>query len=322
MARLAVRIDARTDRGMREGVLPLVRICWQYGVPALFLFTVGPDRTGRLFWRQWLGRVMGRRRASPAHPAPGLGLGGRLNGVLWPGPLLGRRHGPLMRQVRDKGFDVGLLAYDAQRWQTRLARLSIEQMRGDFNRAIAEYRRIFGEKPRIAGVPDWQCNARILQVYDEAALLFASDTRGRAPFVPVIGGREFRTPQFPTTLPTLGEMMARAELPDTRLLEFFVERVVAGGDHVLAVQAEVEGLAHPGFFERLLTESLARGVTFWSMREEAERHARRGLMDLPRDGIELQPVPGREGRVAIQASAVMARSEADLKRRPPWARQS
>ena len=320
MARLAVRIEARTERGTREGVLPLVRVCARHGAPALFLFALGPDRMGRLAWRQWLGGRLVRRKAG-AGPPPA-GTGGWINGVLRPGPHLGRRHGSLLRQVRDQGFDVGLLAYDAHRWLTRLPRLPIEQIRGDFNRAAAEFRRIFGGKPRLAGVPDWQCNARILQVYDEAALLLASDTRGRAPFVPVIGGREFRTPQFPTTLPTLGEMMARAELPDTRLLEFFVERIAAGGDQVLTVQAEVEGLAHPGFFERVLTESLARGVTFWSLREEAERHARRGLMDLPRDGIELQPVPGREGRVAIQASAVMARSEADLKSRPPWARRS
>ena len=55
---LALKVDADTDRGTREGVPRLIDILSRYGAGATFLFSLGPDHTGRA-----LKRVFTRDRA-------------------------------------------------------------------------------------------------------------------------------------------------------------------------------------------------------------------------------------------------------------------
>lgn len=305
MGRLAIKVDVATERGTRQGVAPLARLLREHGVPALFCFALGPDRLGRSVMLERF-----RRRWRKGGGAPGwwdFGPGAWRNGVLRPGPPLGRCHGALMRQVRDAGFDVGLGAHDYDRWRRRVQRLEIELIRADFNRGVAEFQRVFGSRPRAAAAPDWQCNARTLRVNDEARLLFASDTRGRTPFLPVADGRGFRTPQFPTTLPPLEELLTRRRGASNDAVDFLVERVLAGGDELLTVRAESEGLRYLELLERLLRALAEKENAFWSVMQEAAALSERQVEDLPRDGIESLPVPGRPGRVAFQASAAVAR---------------
>ena len=49
--RLALKIDVDTDRGTRVGVPNLVQDLRAAGVPATFLFSLGPDQTGRAITR-------------------------------------------------------------------------------------------------------------------------------------------------------------------------------------------------------------------------------------------------------------------------------
>ena len=49
--RLAIKVDVDTDRGTRAGVPNLVFDCREHGAPACFLFSLGPDQTGRAIKR-------------------------------------------------------------------------------------------------------------------------------------------------------------------------------------------------------------------------------------------------------------------------------
>ena len=49
--RLALKVDVDTDRGTREGIPNLVADCQAVGAPACFLFSLGPDQTGRAITR-------------------------------------------------------------------------------------------------------------------------------------------------------------------------------------------------------------------------------------------------------------------------------
>jgi len=48
---LAVKVDVDTERGTRLGVPDLVRLLRECDVPACFLFSLGPDNTGRALSR-------------------------------------------------------------------------------------------------------------------------------------------------------------------------------------------------------------------------------------------------------------------------------
>ncbi len=128
-----------------------------------------------------------------------------------------------MRAVDRAGFEVGIHAYNHYRWQDHLPKLSLEAIRTEFGAARQEFTRIFGRAAHTAGAAaGWQSDARSRAVYDEAELLYASDTRGTRPFFPRVGGRVFQTLEIPSTLPTFDELLGRPEFPDAKIASHYL----------------------------------------------------------------------------------------------------
>ncbi len=71
------------------------------------------------------------------------GLRTLLNGVLWPGPHIGRRNEAILRAARDRGHEVGIHCYDHIRWQDGLARMSRAEVYAEFDKARREFERIY-----------------------------------------------------------------------------------------------------------------------------------------------------------------------------------
>ena len=111
MATIALKIDVDTYRGTREGVPRLAAALERAGARATFLFSLGPDHTGRaikrVFRRGFLGKV--RRTSVTQH----YGIKTLLYGVLLPGPHIGRRCAEVMRDRIGEGlqFLVGRLEF-------------------------------------------------------------------------------------------------------------------------------------------------------------------------------------------------------------------
>src|SRR5437667_10821620 len=101
---LALKVDVDTLRGTREGVPALVEILRRHEAGATFLFSLGPDHTGRaikrVFRRGFIGKVS--RTSEVSH----YGFLKLLYGTLLPGPDIGRRSADVMRRVRDADFEV------------------------------------------------------------------------------------------------------------------------------------------------------------------------------------------------------------------------
>jgi hypothetical protein len=201
--RLALKIDVDTDRGTRLGVPNLVADCGEFGAPACFLFSLGPDNTGKAIRRVF--RPGFFSKVSRTSIVQLYGIRTLLNGTLLPAPHVGRRNEETMRSVRAAGFEVGIHCHDHIRWQDHLHDMNLDEVREEFARARAEFRRIFGGEAHTAGAAGWQSSAFSRAVYDESGLLYASDTRGETPFFPRIGAKIFTTLEIPTTLPTLDE---------------------------------------------------------------------------------------------------------------------
>jgi len=294
--RLALKVDVDTDRGTREGVPNLVADCQDVGAPACFLFSLGPDQTGRAITRVL--RPGFFRKVSRTSVVQIYGLRTLLNGTLLPAPHIGRRNTPVMRAVRDAGFEVGIHCY---RWQDYVQRLPLAEIRGEFVAARAEFLRIFGGEAQTAGAAGWQSNARSREVYDEAHLLYASDTRGGAPFFPRIEGRVFKTLEIPSTLPTFDELMGRPEYPDESIVPHYLSLLRADGVNVLTIHAEIEGMGRRALFRDLLASCRERGVEFVRLDTFA-----RGLLTnraaIPVRDQVMTEIDGRSGLVAGQAA--------------------
>lgn len=297
--RLALKVDVDTDRGTRVGVPQLAADCAEFGAPASFLFSLGPDQTGRAVTRIFRPGFFGK--VSRTSVVQIYGIRTLLNGTLLPAPHVGRRNAGAMRAVRDAGYEVGIHCYNHYRWQDYMQRMDLAELRAEFGRARNEFVRIFGGEARTAGAAGWQSSFRSREVYDEAGLLYSSDTRGRRPFFPRIEGRVFRTLEIPTTLPTLDELMGRPGFPDSAIVGHLMGLLIPDRLNVLTLHAEIEGMGRRGLFREFLSACRDAGVAFVRL-DEAARSLLSDPAALPVCNQEMRPIEGRSGLVASQAA--------------------
>ncbi len=295
MSTIALKIDVDTYRGTLEGVPRLAAALERAGARATFLFSVGPDHTGRaikrVFRRGFLGKV---RRTSVAQH---YGIKTLMYGVLLPGPHIGRRCAEAMRAVARRGFEVGVHTYDHIKWQDGVARASEPWTRRQLMLAREEFIRIFERAPETHGAAGWQVNDSVPGLERELGFRFVSDTRGVGPFMPVVGGKEVPVPQLPTTLPTLDELIGREDLEGVDPVEHLLGLTQDGADQVFTLHAELEGGAYLEGFERLLG---AWRTQRFELTDLGSYLKTLDLSRLPRCEILSGTVDGRSGTLAVQ----------------------
>jgi undecaprenyl phosphate-alpha-L-ara4FN deformylase len=294
---LALKVDVDTDRGTRLGVPALQALLEEFSVPASFLFSLGPDNTGKAIRRVF--RPGFFKKVSRTSVVKMYGIRTLLNGTLLPAPSIGKRHAAVMRAVRDAGFETGIHCHDHFKWQDYLFKMSLDETREEFGKALDEFRRIFGCDAVTAGAPGWQATAASRQVYDEAEFLYASDTRGDSPFFPEIAGRVFKTLEIPSTLPTFDELLGRPEFPDEKIVPHYLSLLKSEQPNILTIHAEIEGMMKLPLFRELLTALVNQGVKLVRMDDLA-----RDLL-AHREAVPVQPlvmaeIEGRSGLVATQ----------------------
>ncbi|MGB3067667.1 MAG: polysaccharide deacetylase family protein [Ottowia sp.] len=298
---LALKIDVDTWRGTREGVPALVEALQRHQAGATFLFSLGPDHTGRAIRRVFRPGFLSK--VSRTSVVEHYGIRTLLYGTLLPGPDIGRREAALMRQVRDAGFEVGIHTWDHIRWQDHVAGKDPAWTAREMRLAAERFAEIFAAPPRTHGAAGWQMNTAAYALEKDLGFDYASDGRGTHPFQPVdASGAPLGVPQLPTTLPTLDELIGADGLtPDNvheHLLALTAQPPAHG--HVYTLHAELEGMKLLPTFERLLAGWRQQGYRLISTRE---LFASLDAAALPRHGVMMGEIPGRSGTLALQGAA-------------------
>jgi peptidoglycan/xylan/chitin deacetylase (PgdA/CDA1 family) len=298
---LALKIDVDTLRGTREGVPNLVELLRRHQAGATFLFSVGPDHTGRaikrVFRPGFFNKV--RRTSVVTH----YGVKTLLYGTMLPGPDIGRRAGDVMRSVRDEGFDVGVHCWDHVKWQDGLDGAGAEWTAEQMHLACQRFTEIFKEPPLTHGAAGWQMNVHALRLTQVLGFQFCSDGRGVFPHLPVWNAELVRCPQIPTTLPTLDELIGNDGVTEDNVAETLLAMTATtpaspvAEAHVFTLHAELEGMRLVPVLEKLINGWKTQGYRITSMR---------GLFDtlqplaLPRCEVAPGSIPGRSGTVLRQ----------------------
>lgn len=288
--KLAIKVDVDTFRGTRDGVPRLSALLKKHHAGATFLFSLGPDHTGRAMRRIFRpGFLLKVQRTSVLEH---YGLKTLLYGTLLPGPDIGKKCADVLRATRDAGFEVGIHCWDHVRWQDYVSCRDADWTEREMERAFSRFREIFGYEARAWGAAGWQTNRHAAWVQEQACD-YASDTRGRTPFRPLWDGVAIGCPQFPTTLPTLDELIGVHENVVTLLLGL----TASPGDHVFTAHAEMEGGKLHDAFEALLIGWKKQGYELVSLRELYEST---DLAALRGHEVVYGEVPGRSGTLAMQ----------------------
>ena len=300
--RLALKVDVDTLRGTLAGVPPLCVALRAAGADATFLFSLGPDRTGRAIRRAF--RPGFFSKVSRTSVLEHYGVRTLLYGTLLPAPDIARRGAAVLRAVRDAGFEVGVHCHDHTAWQDLLARRDAAWAFGEMRAAVERFQEVFGMAPRTHGAAGWQMNAAALAAEEALGFDYATDVRGTHPFVPRVDGRRGRVPQIPTTLPTLDELIGLDGVSADNVHEVLLARTAALHDgHVFTLHAELEGMKLLPVLRRLLAGWQAQGYTLVST---ATLRAGLDAATLPLCEIIAGTVPGRSGTLACQQLAPRA----------------
>ena len=302
--RIALKVDVDTLRGTLEGVPALLRLFDAYRVRATFLFSLGPDHTGQALRRVlrpgFLRKV--RRTSVTSH----YGLRTLLYGTLLPGPNIGRRGRDVMRAARNAGHEVGIHCFDHVKWQDFVARRDRSWTEREMERAREAFRGIFGDDAKVHGAAGWQVNPHVLAAEAAMGFDYASDTRGRTAFYPMLQGVLTGCPQIPTTLPTLDELIGRDGISEGNVHEYvFAEsQYMLRDGHVYTLHAELEGMKLLPVMERLLVmwrgsqaEIRPLGAVYRSLNLDA----------LPVHQLDWGELAGRSGRLATQGERISAK---------------
>lgn len=292
--KLALRIEVATLRGTQRAVPRLAALLKEHGAGATFLFSLGPDRTGR---------VLGALPRVPRLRC--YGLAAMLSGTLLPATDIGERCGEVMRAVADEGFEAGIHAYDRAAWLRRVAHADAAWIHEAMSRARSRFEEIIGTPALTHGAPGWRMTRYAFRETQRLGFRHASDTRGSGPFVPILDGEIVACPQLPTTLPTLDEVMdsegITAETAPERLLE--LSRDPPPNGHVYTIRAEVEGTLYEPALRALLSGWKALGYELVALRDYA---ATLDVARLPRSVVDTLTLPGAPAPVCVQGREFLA----------------
>lgn len=302
---LALKVDVDTLRGTREGVPRLLDLLDRHGVKATFLFSLGPDHTGRALKRAlrpgFFAKV--QRTSVVSH----YGIKTLLYGTLLPGPDIGRRAADVMKDTDARGHEVGIHTWDHVLWQdhvrTRRANWTWKQMEKSHERFVE----IFGRPPATHGAAGWQMNDDALRQLDTWGMRYASDGRvaddetDLGPFRPWVGGRALDCIQIPTTLATLDELIGVDDRDALGAAQVLLDRTASRSiDEMFTLHAELEGMKLIDAFEALIVGWKAQGITLGTM---AEAHLRIDRGRVRERTWRWGAIDGRSGELMVSGPA-------------------
>ncbi|HEV3112663.1 MAG TPA: polysaccharide deacetylase family protein [Candidatus Binataceae bacterium] len=298
---IALKIDVDTHEGLKTGVPAMAAMLRREGVTASFFVAMGPDNSGkairRLFTNRGFVSKMFRTRAVSMY-----GWRTILSGTLLKARPVAITFPQLLRDLNAEGFEVGVHGYDHVRWQDWVDELGSQGLEQEIQDAFEVYRAIFAQDPRGWAAPGWRTNAIAMRLLDRAGLLYRSDTRGTTPFRPQIDGEMLPTPEIPTTLPTLDEVLGRENLTDAAAVaRFYHAQMTADRLNVHTVHAETEGIGQLESFTMLVRRLKEAGAEFLRLDAIAAGLDRESL---PVCRVVRGNQPGRSGWVATQGQAV------------------
>ena len=299
---LALKIDVDTYRGTREGVPRLLDLLKKTQSGASFLFSLGPDHTGRAITRVFRpGFVKKVQRTSVIEH---YGLKTLLYGTLLPGPDIGTQCADLLRATAREGFEVGIHTWDHIKWQDGVSSADAQWTEREMRLAVNRFTEIFGEAPRCHGAAGWQMNIHALRLTQRLGFDYCSDTRGHCPFMPVYRAEPLYCPQLPTTLPTLDELLGREQYTAANVAARVLQLTERSPltyhptHQVYTLHAELEGMKLLPVFQQLIEGWQQQGYRLVAMNE---LFAKLRIDELPRHEVRYEEVPGRSGKLLVQA---------------------
>ena len=288
-----------TLRGTKIGVPNLQKVLSFHGISASFFFSVGPDNMGRHLFKLLNPTFLKKMLRSNA---PGLyGWDILLKGTLWPGPVIGKTCSGIIRSVAYDGHEMGFHAWDHHQWQSRILKMSPDQIFATIAKGCESLEEIMGQPPSCSAAPGWICNDAVLKAKEKLNFTYNSDIRGTHIFYPVVNGKPLGKPQIPVTLPTYDEIIGNGNINVSNYNDHLLSLIRPDQLNVLTIHAEAEGIQCLPLFERFIAQAVDQNIAILPLGNLLDKFPKTGAC-----GIENREINGRHGKVAVQSDIALA----------------
>ncbi len=156
---------------------------------------------------------------------------------------------------------------------------------------------ITGSRPTCSAAPGWICNDNILEVKENFAFSFNSDTRGSHIFFPAVKNKILTTAQIPVTLPTYDEIIGHHGLNHETYNKYLLSMIKPERLNVLTIHAEAEGILCVDLFERFIKQALDQRICILPLGKLIEK-----FPSTDSGSIIQKEIEGRHGKVAFQST--------------------
>jgi len=293
---LGLRIDVDTVAGAVHGLPALSRMLRTRGLNASLFLPGGQDRTvlaALRILRQpgYLAKLLRTSALRIYGPST-------LAGMLGRGPRRIIDTGSVLTDMLCAGDEVAGHGLVHTEWHNRYHRMPPGEVRRQVVTTISDIEKVLETRVAGFGAPGWQAGFACLHALDQLGLAWGSDTRGRHPFLPMMHGYRFKTPQVPTTLPTLDELPGG--LPPKRADVIGLCQSIDRQDWpVYTAHAELEGRFFPEVLDTLLDFCATRRIPVLTLSGTLRRYL--AEQELPVSEVVQAPIPNRPGLVATQS---------------------
>ena len=292
MINVGLRIDVDTLRGTCTGVPNLIKLLNRHNILASFFFSVGPDNMGRHLWRLLRPAFLLKMFRTKATSLYGWDI--LLKGVFWPGPVIGKKCRESIKNTDRAGHEIGLHAWDHQRWQAHAERMSQQITTSQIQKGYDLLADIIGHSPDSFAAPAWRITSDALLAISKFPFKYSSDCRGYSIFQPMVAERPMGHIQIPTTLPTYDELIGVKCTFET-YNDFLIKMIKPKCLNILTIHAEVEGNACFSMFEDFLNKAEKNNIAFKPLGEILSRTNK-----IDRSSIYKSTTKGRDGWIACQ----------------------
>ena len=292
--KIAFKVDVDTCAGACVGVANLCKLFSENSIEASLFFALGEDEMGkslkRIFQKGFL------KKCLKSNVVGNYSLISLLQGVLLPAPVISEKCADAIKRVAMSGFECGIHSWSHYKWQNYLQKMSAEEIQADFAKAKTVLNLLADKQCDCCASAGWQISEAYLEAQQKFGMRYASDTRGKYPFLPRVNGKVFSVMQIPTTLATLDEFLCENKIETAT--DYYLQQMKSVDVSVMTIHAELEGMAYLQWFSQFLQKLKDCDVEFVSLKNYAQNLS--DNVKLPVCDLKMLPFENRGGLIATQ----------------------
>lgn len=183
---ISVMVDSITGAG--DALQKLLQLLSSYELKATFFVSCGPDRNAPL-----LSRLRGAGHISS--------------------------FADNLHAIPEQGHEIGLAPWDPVNWRQKAAVAHQQWISEQWKRGIESWQDLFSEEPLSHAATDFQVHPELFRLEQHSGMKYASDTRGKMPFYPLMVNQHSSCMQLPVTLPGIKELLHSNAVAEERIHE-------------------------------------------------------------------------------------------------------